>query len=122
MAVASLVLGVGILVFWAISLWSGELSRGNEPWAGHRRHETSFIVPDVVLALALILSAALSDLAPDASARLRHMSAGALVFLGIMDLAYLKLTWKDRTRAMRFRTAAVAGVVLVAGGALSIPE
>ena len=108
-------LGLGILAFWAVTIRMGGLSRGAEPFPGHRRHEASFLVPDVVLALVLVASAVLSDISPPASERLRLVGAGALAFLGLLDLGYLGLTWGERPLAMRLRTGIV--VVVALGGA-----
>jgi hypothetical protein len=111
---ACLTLGAGLIAFWTWGL-SGGLTRGEEPWPGFRDHELSFAVPDLTIAAAL-LAAAAAD--PPAARALATAAAGALVFLGLLDAAYLARTWALRLPAMRARTAAVCVATWAGAAAL----
>ena len=113
--VLCLLLGTGLLGYWALAITKGELRDAAEPWPGHSRHEACFLVPDVVMGLALILSVILPEQWSDVAHTIRLMASGGLVFLGLMDLAYLALTWRLRRPAMRTRTA-VLGTIALFGG------
>lgn len=111
----SLALGTGLLGFWAYALASGELHTKTEPWSGHTRHEATFLVPDVVMGLALIGSVLLPTAWDTIAQTIRLMAAGGLVFLGLMDFSYLATTWRLREPAMRLRTAILSTIALSGG-------
>lgn len=95
----------------------GELSEDNEPWRGHQQHEIVFILPDICLAFTLFASVIFQGAAADT---IRLMAAGALVFLGLLDLTYLAQTWRLRSSQMRMRTMLVGSIALGAGLFLGI--
>jgi uncharacterized membrane protein SpoIIM required for sporulation len=77
----------GILAFWQrASAWSFD-----EPWRppGFERHERSFRLPDTVTALLLLGSALMSGLGYPSGRGLALVAAGMLLFLGLIDAAYM---------------------------------
>lgn len=114
-AILSAVLGSGLLIFWAAAIARGELAAAAEPWPGHRRHEASFLVPDVAMGVALLASLVVG---PGLADGLRMLAGGGLMFLGLQDFGYLIFTWPDRSPAMRLRTAVISAVALCGGLAL----
>jgi hypothetical protein len=112
MSALSVALGVGLIGFWTWALALGGVTAAPEPWAGFRDHEVPFVVPDVALGLGLVVSGTwFPGLGP--------VCGGALVFLGLYDLAYLARTWGRRSTAMKVRTAVLGGVALGAGVAFA---
>ena len=78
----------GILLFWHSA---GRRSFG-EPWRppGFAEHERAFRVPDTVIASLLVVSALLVWAGRPLGRGLALVAAGMLLFLGIIDLCYLR--------------------------------
>jgi hypothetical protein len=76
----------GIVAFWLT--WFREAH--TEEWlpTGYVEHERVFVYPDSLLAALLVLSAGLAVLEVDLGRSLGLVSAGMLLFLGVIDLAY----------------------------------
>lgn len=120
MRYVALALGLGLLAFWAWAFLSGAMSRRDEPWAGFRDHELSFVVPDVIVGVALLAVAWFGEPQSAVAQRLAYACAGALGFLGTLDAGYLIRTWGLRSRGMRTRTAFVVVVCWVGASTLAI--
>jgi hypothetical protein len=88
LAVAQLVTGIGILIFWLLFFTAG-MAPANPP-ACYFAFEHSFPPPDFLLALGLIASGAggLNWYAWSGSGRLSLACAGGLLFLGLIDLSF----------------------------------
>ena len=86
LAVLQVVTALGIVAFWQVWL------RGDHDVAwwptGHEEHERAFVLPDHVMAAMLVVSAALSVTGSSVGAQLALVSAGMLLFLGLIDAAY----------------------------------
>ena len=112
--------GVGLLGFWAWGILGGGITGGAEPWPGFRDHELAFALPDCTVG-AVLLAGAVLEAIGDARGRWVAGPAGrALMFLGLLDLAYLYRTWRLRSGAMRVRTAVLASAALLLGGVLVV--
>jgi hypothetical protein len=80
--------GIGLLLFW-LAFFTVGLAPANPP-PGYFQFEHSFTVPDIILAVALIV-AAMRGLrsADDPIAHvLSLVCAGALIFLGMLDVSF----------------------------------
>jgi hypothetical protein len=77
---------VGIVAFWVT--WFRRPH--TEEWlpTGYVEHERVFVYPDSLLASLLVVSAALAVLEVDLGRSLGLVSAGMLLFLGVIDLVY----------------------------------
>lgn len=115
LAIVAGLTGAGLLTFWGWGILGGGISRGPEPWPGFRDHELAFALPDCVLGVALLACAALDALHDPHSVTLAGPCAGGLMFLGLLDLAYLWRTWGLRATAMRVRTGVLATAALSLG-------
>ena len=120
--VIAMLAGTGLIAFWAWGLLAGGISEGNEPWPGFREHELAFAAPDTLFG-ACLLAAAWTGFVGFDSWTLLLLSAGGLLFLGVLDLSYWLLTWRLRTGAMRWRTPVLATAALTLGAffAMSAP-
>lgn len=81
--------GVGLLLFWAAFFTVG-LAPANPP-PGYLQFEHSFTVPDIVLALALIVASRWwqgADPRPGHARALSLVCAGMLIFLGMLDVSF----------------------------------
>lgn len=86
--VVQLVAAAGILAFWRnAKKWSFD-----EPWRppGFALHEASFQLPDTVTAAVLTASALLVAAGRPEGRALALVAAGMLLFLGIIDAAYMR--------------------------------
>lgn len=85
-AVLQVVTAVGIAAFWLT--WFREPHR--EPWlpTGYVEHERVFVFPDTLLATVLVVSAGLTVAGVEIGRSLALVSAGMLLFLGVIDAAY----------------------------------
>lgn len=82
--------GIGLLLFWAAFFTVG-LAPANPP-PGYFQFEHSFTVPDIILAIGLII-AGWWWLGTDPALRkaahvLSLVCAGALIFLGLLDISF----------------------------------
>jgi hypothetical protein len=104
---------VGIAVFWVTWLCQSH----DQPWlpVGYRQHERAFVVPDAVLAVLLVASAALLVSGRPLGRSLSLVCAGMLAFLGLVDAAYF---WRTglfaRERGGVVNAAVVVGVLVLA--------
>jgi hypothetical protein len=100
----------GIAVFWAVWLREPHSQEWLPP--GHVTHERAFVVPDAVLALLLVVSAALLVGGQPLGRSLSLVCAGMLAFLGLVDAAYF---WQTglfaRDKGGLVNAAVVAGVL-----------
>lgn len=86
LAVLQLGTAVGIAAFWTSWLRTDhDITRLPE---GFVEHERAFVLPDSVLALTLVVSAALNLLERPLGSSLALVAAGMLIFLGLIDAAY----------------------------------
>ena len=96
-AVTQIIMAVGIIRFWII--WFRK--EHNEPWLppGYIEHERTFVYPDSVLSLLMIISAILLFLEKPLGASLTLVCGGMMLFLTVIDIAYFAqhgLFAKDR--------------------------
>jgi len=111
--VMQLATAAGILLFWH----SAGRRNFDEPWRppGFAEHERAFRVPDTVTASVLFLSALLVLAGRPLGRGLALVAAGMLLFLGIIDLVYLRRTGLfARERDGVAHAAIVTGVLAVA--------
>jgi hypothetical protein len=82
--------GIGLLLFWAAFFTVG-LAPANPP-PGYFQFEHSFTVPDIILAVGLIIAGwCWLGTAPARVASAHTLSllcAGALIFLGLLDISF----------------------------------
>ncbi len=78
--------GAGIILFW-ISFFTFNLVPENAPPC-YLEFEHSFPLPDGLLALGLIIAGALVSRGRPAGETLALACAGALMFLGLLDISY----------------------------------
>ena len=85
-AVVQVLTAAGIVAFWLT--WFREPH--TEEWlpVGYVEHERVFVYPDSLLAGLLVVSAVLAVLEVDLGRTLGLVSAGMLLFLGVIDAAY----------------------------------
>lgn len=86
-AVAQIGMAIGIIRFWF--LWFR--TSHNQPWlpTGYIEHERCFVFPDTVMSMLMIVSAALLLLGFDLGERLTLVCGGLMLFLTVIDTAYL---------------------------------
>jgi hypothetical protein len=78
--------GVGEVVFWALFYTVG-LAPDNAA-ACYMHYERAFLVPDLVVAVALIVGGLLRAQGRPWGRLLTHACAGALAFLGMLDMSF----------------------------------
>lgn len=82
--------GIGLLLFWAAFFTVG-LAPANPP-PGYFQFEHSFTVPDIVLAVGLIIAGRCWLKTEPALRKTAHVlslvCAGALIFLGLLDISF----------------------------------
>ncbi|MEA3224113.1 MAG: hypothetical protein U9P49_13255 [Thermodesulfobacteriota bacterium] len=78
--------GAGTILFW-IGFFTIGLAPKNPP-EGYFAYEHSFPVPDAILSIALIVSGILLLQGNPLGESLSLVSAGALVFLGVLDCCF----------------------------------
>jgi hypothetical protein len=85
-AVAQIIMAVGIIRFWII--WFR--AEHNEPWlpAGYIEHERTFVYPDAVLSILMVISAALLFIGEETGKSLTLVCGGMMLFLTVIDTAY----------------------------------
>jgi len=86
MAILELCTGFGLILFW-IGFFTMGFAPANPPQC-YFAFEHSFPLPDIILALALITSAALLLKGNPISRRLSLVCAGGLMFLGVLDFSF----------------------------------
>lgn len=86
-AVLEIITGAGIITFWVLFFKTDLLIPENPP-EGYLAHEHSFVYPDSVMAIALIAGGILLIIQNPLGEKLSLVSAGGLMFLGIIDFAY----------------------------------
>jgi hypothetical protein len=86
MAILQLATGLGIMVFWAAFFTIG-LAPQNPPRC-YLAFEHAFVLPDVVVGATLIVSSALLRRGNPLGLRLALVSAGAIIFLGLVDISF----------------------------------
>jgi len=96
-AAAQLVMAAGIIRFWII--WFR--TEHKEPFlpAGYMEHERTFVYPDTVLSILMIISAVLLFLDKPPGKSLTLVCGGMMLFLTVIDTAYFAqhgLFAKDR--------------------------
>ena len=85
-AVAQIVMAAGIIRFWII--WFR--TEHNEPWlpAGYMEHERTFVYPDTVLSILMIIAAILLLIGKPSGESLTLVCGGMMLFLTVIDIAY----------------------------------
>lgn len=82
--------GIGLLLFWAAFFTVG-LAPANPP-PGYFQFEHSFTVPDIILAIGLIVAGRCWLQAEPTRRKTAHVlslvCAGALIFLGLLDISF----------------------------------
>lgn len=81
-----LVTALGIVGFW---IWWFRADHDESRWPpGYRQHEQAFVVPDIVLAILLVVSslASMANVAQGSNVAL--VAAGMMLFLAIIDATY----------------------------------
>lgn len=77
---------LGIVGFW---IWWLRAKHEESWWpAGYRQHEQAFVVPDIVLAILLVVSSFATMAHVAVGSSLALVAAGMLLFLAIMDATY----------------------------------
>ena len=78
---------LGIVTFWITWLSSEQ----NEPWfpPGFIEHERAFVYPDCLCAALLVVSAVLGWNGSAYGSSVGLIAAGMLLFLGVIDAAYM---------------------------------
>lgn len=77
--------GVGLLLFW-LAFFTVGLAPANPP-PGYFQFEHSFTVPDIILAIGLIV-AGMRAAADRTMHTLSLVCAGAMIFLGMLDVSF----------------------------------
>lgn len=120
-AFVEMIIGAGIILFW-ISFFIFQPMRFSDPLQGEIYHafEYSFVVPDSVLAILLLLSGGLLLRARLEGLLLSLVAAGMLVFLGLLDISF---NLQQGIYAMGSSEACFNGLInliCVAGGGLLV--
>lgn len=86
LAVAQILMAIGIIRFW-INWFRTE---HNEPWlpAGYMEHERTFVYPDTIMSILMMISAVLLFLDKPLGPSLALVCGGMMLFLTIIDIAY----------------------------------
>lgn len=111
--IIQLVAAASIVGFW---LTAGR-ARFDEPWRppGFAQHERAFPLPDIVAALLMVLSALLVTRGHPLGRSLGLVAAGMLLFLGLIDLNYMRQNGLfARERDGRMHAAIVTIILAVA--------
>jgi hypothetical protein len=90
-AILQIITGIGIIVFWIIFLTTDILYPANmseSQLSCYLKHEMSFPIADLILSLALIISAILLLKEKSAGIKLSLVCSGAMIFLGMLDITY----------------------------------
>ncbi len=98
---------VGIIIFWAGFF----RDKPHDEWLppGFLEHESAFVYADSTIALLLVVSALLALFEHAAAAPVALVAAGMLLFLGIIDAAYMAqngLFARERNGAVHFSIVA----------------
>ncbi len=86
-AILQLITGIGIIAFWVVFLNTNVLYPENMPEC-YLNHELSFPIADIILCVGLIFSSILLLKQNKIGFKLSLICAGAMVFLGILDITY----------------------------------
>lgn len=101
---------LGIVVFWS---WWFRAKHDESLWPqGYRQHEQAFVVPDLVLALLLVVSSLMSMGGIVQGSKLALVAAGMMLFLAIIDATYFV------QQGMFSRERGGVGNALLVGGLL----
>lgn len=77
---------LGIVVFWS---WWLRAKHDESFWPqGYRQHEQAFVVPDLLLALLLVVSSLMSMADIAQGSTLALVAAGMMLFLAVIDATY----------------------------------
>jgi hypothetical protein len=81
-----LLTALGIAAFW---IWWFRAEHDESWWPpGYRQHEQAFVVPDIVLAIVLVVSSSASMANIALGSNLALVAAGMMLFLAIIDATY----------------------------------
>ena len=85
-AVAQILMAMGIIRFWIV--WFR--TEHNEPWLppGYLEHERTFVYPDTVMSILMLISAVLLIFGKPLGASLTLVCGGMMLFLTVIDTAY----------------------------------
>lgn len=82
----AIITGIGLLLFW-IGFFTIGLAPASPP-PGYFEYEHSFPLPDIILAIALIVAGVLMFRGKFPGRRIALVCSGALIFLGILDFSF----------------------------------
>lgn len=85
-AVFELLTGAGLILFW-IGFFTIGLAPENPPPC-YFAYEHSFLLPDIIMAIALLFSGILLLKNREAGRNLSMICAGGLIFLGLLDFSF----------------------------------
>ncbi|HOB86638.1 MAG TPA: hypothetical protein PKO38_02980 [Bacillota bacterium] len=84
--VLAILTGVGLILFW-IGFFTVGLAPENPP-PGYFEYEHSFPLPDIILALALIVAGVLMLRGNEVGGKIATVCSGSLIFLGLLDFSF----------------------------------
>ena len=84
--IAQIIMAVGIIRFWFMWFRTDH----NEPWlpAGYVEHERTFVYPDSVMSVLMIIAAILLFMNKPLGEKLTLVCGGMMLFLTVIDIAY----------------------------------
>ena len=85
--VLEILTGLGVIAFWVL-FYTTEWMAPKNPPPGYLSHERAFVWPDSLMAVTLVAAGILLFLKISLGHSLSLACSGALLFLGVIDLAY----------------------------------
>ncbi|HSV96164.1 MAG TPA: hypothetical protein VLM75_04425 [Spirochaetota bacterium] len=85
-AVLQLVMALGVILFW-VGFFTVGMAPENPPPC-YFAYERSFPVPDIIMALALIVSSVMLFKGNPLGKAIALVCAGSLIFLGVLDMCF----------------------------------
>jgi len=85
-SVLAIITGIGLLLFW-VGFFTIDLAPADPP-PGYFEYEHSFPLPDIVLAIALIIAGVLMLGGKPLGRQIALVCSGSLIFLGMLDFSF----------------------------------